>query len=58
MIRLIKRLANRGQERARQARAEAIAELNAARLKGDTRRLNAAQRQADKATEHALRMGV
>lgn len=58
MIRLIKRLANRGQERARQARAEAIAELNAARLRGDTRRLHLAEREAQKATEHALRMGV
>lgn len=58
MIRMIKRLANRGQERARQARAEAIAELNAARLGRDTRRQHKAEREAQKATEHALRMGV
>ena len=58
MIRLIKRLANRGRDKARQARAEALAELNTARLKGDTRRLHRAEAEAQKATEHALRMGV
>ena len=58
MIRLIKRIANRGRIKAAKARAEAIAELNAARLKGDTRRLHLAEAEAQKATEHALRMGV
>lgn len=58
MIGVIKRLANRGRDKARQARAEALAELNTARLRGDTRRINAAEARAIKATEHALRMGV
>lgn len=58
MIATIKRIANRGRIKAAQARAEAIDELKAARLKGDTRRVHAAEARANKATEHALRMGV
>ena len=58
MIRLLHRIAQRGRDKARQARAEALAELNTARLRGDTRRINAAEARAIKATEHALRMGV
>lgn len=58
MIRLIKRIAQRGRIKAARARAEALAELKAARLRGDTRRQHEAEKRAQKATEHALRMGV
>ena len=58
MIRLIKRIANRGREKARRDRDKAINELRTAKALNNTQWQRAAQEKANKATERALRMGV